>query len=282
MRLVTHKSKKAPTQPAAAPVKAAKAEEGEGKGKKEDVKKGNGHGNGNGAAKEAKEEGDKKPSGNDESDWTAEQDAKLLELKTANPQMAWVEVSKEVGRPVDECKNRLREIKKSGNKPEGGQPQHDKGGHDNKQEQVKNGNQDHGKNNGRQGNKHDNHGKKDSDHGKKDEHHGKNEDHGKGKAKQHQHDAVKRGDGHAGKKTKVHKELSSKSSSTSSDTSSSFSDAKYKWLYEDANFSPDELKLIGSLLYKDKKQSWLRLASGFYNVTGRRVHPDDLREKFSR
>lgn len=31
---------------------------------------------------------------------------------------------------------------------------------------------------------------------------------------------------------------------------------------------------------RDQSQTWLRIASAFFDRTGRRVHPEEIREKF--
>ncbi|KAK3113514.1 hypothetical protein LTR53_009120 [Teratosphaeriaceae sp. CCFEE 6253] len=51
-------------------------------------------------------------------------------------------------------------------------------------------------------------------------------------------------------------------------------------LQEDSLFSFGELQCLSELIMKDQNQTWLRIAGSFYDRTGRRVHPDDIREKF--
>ncbi|KAK5739080.1 hypothetical protein LTR17_005600 [Elasticomyces elasticus] len=51
-------------------------------------------------------------------------------------------------------------------------------------------------------------------------------------------------------------------------------------LQEDSLFSFGELQCLSELIMRDQNQTWLRIAATFYDKTGRRVHPDDIREKF--
>ena len=51
-------------------------------------------------------------------------------------------------------------------------------------------------------------------------------------------------------------------------------------LQEDDVFSFAELQCLSELMLRDERHRWMRLASAFYDKTGRRVHPDDIREKF--
>jgi hypothetical protein len=51
-------------------------------------------------------------------------------------------------------------------------------------------------------------------------------------------------------------------------------------LQEDDIFSFGELQCLSELIAKDLNQGWQRVAAKFFDLTGRRVHPDDVREKF--
>lgn len=57
----------------------------------------------------------------------------------------------------------------------------------------------------------------------------------------------------------------------------------HEWmtLQEDDFFSFGELQCLSELMLRDERQRWLRVASAFYDKTGRRVHPEDIREKFA-
>nr|WCL15699.1 MYB transcription factor 20 [Cladosporium cladosporioides] len=51
-------------------------------------------------------------------------------------------------------------------------------------------------------------------------------------------------------------------------------------LQEDDIFSFGELQCLSELIARDMNQGWQRVAAKFFDLTGRRVHPDDVREKF--
>lgn len=59
-----------------------------------------------------------------------------------------------------------------------------------------------------------------------------------------------------------------------------FTMKQWMTLDEDAIFSFGELQLLSELIMRDNNQTWLRVAGRFYDKTGRRVHPEDIREKF--
>ena len=59
-----------------------------------------------------------------------------------------------------------------------------------------------------------------------------------------------------------------------------FTKGEWTTLMEDDMFSFGELQCISELLMQDERHRWLRVASRFTDKTGRRVHPDDIREKF--
>ncbi|UJO10963.1 uncharacterized protein CLAFUR5_02131 [Fulvia fulva] len=87
-------------------------------------------------------------------------------------------------------------------------------------------------------------------------------------------------------KSKEHKHPSKAGSAVSRrSTRSHRSEAKFtmrEWmtLQEDEIFSFGELQLLTELINKEPGRSWLSVASAFHDKTGRRVHPEDIREKF--
>lgn len=70
------------------------------------------------------------------------------------------------------------------------------------------------------------------------------------------------------------------SKAASNDGEARFTMNEWMTLQEDDLFSFGELQCLSELIAKDSGQSWLRIASAFYDTTGRRVHPDDIRDKF--
>lgn len=87
------------------------------------------------------------------------------------------------------------------------------------------------------------------------------------------------------KKASSAKAASVKAASVVSKARSHRSEARFtmgEWmsLQEDELFTFQELQLLSHIIMRDPSQSWLRVASSFHDKTGRRVHPDDIREKF--
>ncbi|KAK5168347.1 uncharacterized protein LTR77_006917 [Saxophila tyrrhenica] len=87
----------------------------------------------------------------------------------------------------------------------------------------------------------------------------------------------KKGDKKAGgdQKPSVSKAPSSKAGSDAR-----FTKGEWTTLMEDDMFSFGELQCISELLVQDERHRWLRVASRFADKTGRKVHPDDIRDKF--
>ncbi|KAF2484321.1 hypothetical protein BDY17DRAFT_295406 [Neohortaea acidophila] len=59
-----------------------------------------------------------------------------------------------------------------------------------------------------------------------------------------------------------------------------FTMGEWMTLQEDDLFSFGELQCLSELIMRDEQLRWLRIASAFGDKTGRRVHPEDIREKF--
>ncbi|KAK4507746.1 hypothetical protein PRZ48_001481 [Zasmidium cellare] len=59
-----------------------------------------------------------------------------------------------------------------------------------------------------------------------------------------------------------------------------FTMEEWRILQEDEMFTFGELQLLSDIIMKDRSQSWLAIASRFLDKTGRRVHPDDIKDKF--
>ncbi|TKA80153.1 hypothetical protein B0A49_00759 [Cryomyces minteri] len=59
-----------------------------------------------------------------------------------------------------------------------------------------------------------------------------------------------------------------------------FSLEEWKVLNEDDVFSFKELQLLAAIMFKDVDEQCMRVASRFFDKTGRRIHPHDVREKF--
>lgn len=61
-----------------------------------------------------------------------------------------------------------------------------------------------------------------------------------------------------------------------------FTLSEWLTLQSDNLFTISELQFLSELIMRDQNQTWLRIASLFYDKTGRKVHPEDIREKFER
>ncbi|KAI7228103.1 hypothetical protein KC330_g8078 [Hortaea werneckii] len=61
-----------------------------------------------------------------------------------------------------------------------------------------------------------------------------------------------------------------------------FSLSEWLTLQSDSLFTISELQFLSEIIMRDQNQTWLRIASLFYDRTGRKVHPEDIREKFER
>lgn len=72
----------------------------------------------------------------------------------------------------------------------------------------------------------------------------------------------------------------SKAPSRTSSRDLRFTGDEWKNLQEDDLFSFGELQCLTELIMRDERQRWLRIASAFADRTGRRVHSEDIREKF--
>lgn len=72
-----------------------------------------------------------------------------------------------------------------------------------------------------------------------------------------------------------------KAPSSKSRSEARFTRGEWMTLMEDDMFSFGELQCLSELLMQDERQRWLRVASRFADITGRKVHPDDIREKFA-
>lgn len=93
----------------------------------------------------------------------------------------------------------------------------------------------------------------------------------------------KSGGGNGGDKKSERKTSAKTPSKVPSKTGSGearFTMGEWMTLQEDDLFSFGELQCLSELIMRDEHQRWLRIASVFADKTGRRVHPDDIREKF--
>ena len=174
----------------------------------------------------------------EESDFTPEQDAKLLEMK-ANGKSTWKEIATELSRAPSDLKKRFKELKANGNAGTG----------------------DAGGDNGGPGG-------------------------GNGETKEGED--ANRNEGQEGSKNKKNKGWKGRNDNKQAygdgsgeiDISPTFTLPQLKELTADDMFGVEELEILSWLVKKEKENGWFRIASGFYDRTGRRVHERDIQERF--
>ena len=177
--------------------------------------------------------------------FTAGQDAKLREMKAEGK--TWKDIHAEIPEHgLSALKARFKDINKDGNDNAGAEAK--------KLEGTK---KDGG------GKKGDNEKKADGDGGKGEE---KKDENKKGENKQG-----------GGKKGSGEKEEPSKAGSKGS---AKFGMKDMITLQEDDMFNFEELRILAGMVVNDESNRWLRIASRFFDKTGRRVSADDIREKF--
>ncbi|KAL1586849.1 hypothetical protein WHR41_04044 [Cladosporium halotolerans] len=206
---------------------------------------------------------EKKPVADANAAWTPEEDAKLKALKGEGK--TWRQIGEEMGRGKAALQARWKEIGGAGGNA---------GGND-------------------QGKKNDGGAKGGSEQGKKDE--GGMDGEGKkpegkqeGQGKQGKKGKGGKGEGGKGeggnqgveakKEQSVAKDESLKAADANQETRFTMGD--WLVLQEDDLFSFGELQCLSELIAKDCDQSWQRISANFFNLTGRRIHPNDVREKF--
>lgn len=179
----------------------------------------------------------------------AEEDEKLKALKGENT--PWKQIAEEMQRAQHVLKNRWKEIGKQGGNNQG----------------------------------------KKEDGGKKGNNNGNNKQQGGGKGQQDNNQNQNMGgkrdknndNKNANQNNKQEKKAASKVGDKTQDTSNNdtrFTMADWLTVQEDDMFSFGELRCLGALIATDPQMQWRRVAAKFFDLTGRRVHPDDVRDKF--
>lgn len=179
--------------------------------------------------------------------FTAEEDEKLKTMKGEGN--SWKEIAGEMGRAVHLLKNRWKEIGNQG----GGNEQGKK--------------ESGGEKGGKQG-------QKGGDNNKQQGGGGKNKNKNDGKDKKDDKNANQKDS-----KTNAAPKSTVKADANNNDDTL-FTMDQWLTVQEDDLFSFGELKCLGELIVKDSRQNYQRVAARFFDLTGRRVHPDDVRDKF--
>jgi hypothetical protein len=247
------------------------------------------------APKEGSKKGDEakvEQKGNDVA-WTPEEDEKLKAMKAENK--SWKIIAEEMGRAQHVLKARFKEIGGAAGNDQGKKNADGKGQND-KEKQG-------GGGQGKQGRK----GKKGGDHqqnNQKDDKNNTNEKSNRDKKEEPSTKPSSKKEEESNKPTSkpasinkptskpasakpASKPASAKPASISNSANAAANETRFTmtdWLtlQEDDMFSFGELQCLSELIGKDLSQSWQRVAAKFFDLTGRRIHPDDVRDKFER
>ena len=198
----------------------------------------------------------------EDSPWTEAQDKTITEMKTAG--RTWADIGKEVGRAKHEVSARWKEINPDKGKNEDAGKK-DNGGGGKQGEQVK----------GNKGNNGQGQGKRNKGGGSNNQNNNQNNNNQKKKNDNNNKQ-------NNNKKEDKSKNQNDKPASNNGNTTNEARFTMNDWLtlQEDDVFSFGELQCLSELIAKDLNQGWQRVAAKFFDLTGRRVHPDDVREKF--
>ncbi|KAI7299138.1 hypothetical protein KC315_g17751 [Hortaea werneckii] len=214
--------------------------------------------------------GEKKGADGNKASESAEEDAKLKELKDANT--SWKDIAEQMNRQPQELKTRWGQIKPSVNEQK---PQQ----------------QGEGNAKGKQNQQPNQQGKKG----------------GKPQTKEQEEAAAKKREERQKKREEASKPISLapapapsikpapvpsdpknpttgsvKAVAATGGDETRFTLSEWLTLQSDSLFTISELQFLSELIMRDQNQTWLRIASLFYDKTGRKVHPEDIREKFER
>jgi len=186
--------------------------------------------------------------------WTPEEDEKLKAAKAINK--SWRIIAEEMGRAQHSLKARFKEINDTTGNDEA------KKDSDGKNDKEKQGG---GNGNGGQGKQ----GKKGKKGGDNQQNNNQNKEPDKKSASKKEEP-----------KKPASNKPASKSGSVNNNFETRFTMTDWLTLQEDDMFSFGELQCLSELIGKDLSQSWQRVAAKFFDLTGRRIHPDDVRDKF--
>jgi hypothetical protein len=247
-----------------------------------------------GAPKDGSKKGDEakaEPKGNDVA-WTPEEDEKLKAMKAANK--SWKIIAEEMGRAQHVLKSRFKEIGGAASNDQGTKNADGKGQND-KEKQGGGGGQGKQGKKGKKGddaqqNNQNNHQKKNDD---KNDNKNTNEKSNQDKKESEMKPSSSKKEEEESKPTSkpasaqkpASNPPSNKPASVSNNSANNetrFTMTDWLTLQEDDMFSFGELQCLSELIGKDLSQSWQRVAARFFDLTGRRIHPDNVRDKFER
>jgi hypothetical protein len=212
--------------------------------------------------------------------WTAEQDKTLKTMKEDGK--TWVQIATETGKAKHECQARWKEIRPAegeaqGKKDDGGKKESGGGGGNGGQQGQQNKGGD-GQGQGKKGKK----GKGGDNHqnNHQNQNNNQHDNHKKKEKKENKNHNNQQNNKPASVKPSKPASAPPAHPTANTNNEARFTMTDWLTLQEDDIFSFGELQCLSELIAKDMNQGWQRVAAKFYDLTGRRVHPDDVREKF--
>ncbi|KAI7022728.1 hypothetical protein KC355_g1974, partial [Hortaea werneckii] len=204
---------------------------------------------------------------------SAEEDAKLKELKDANT--SWKDIAEQMNRQTQELKTRWGQIKPTVNEQKP-QQQQGKGNAKGKQNQQPN-------QQGKKGGKPQAKEQEEAAAKKREERQKKREEASKPiSLAPAPAPAPDNAQNPTTDSTKPATNLPTNAATAGAGDETRFTLSEWLTLQSDSLFTISELQFLSELIMRDQNQTWLRIASLFYDRTGRKVHPEDIREKFER
>jgi hypothetical protein len=243
----------------------------------------------------AKSAEEAKKGGGDDSEelkWTEEQDKTIIAMKAEGK--TWAQIGQEVGgRTKAEVSARFKEInpdkgktedageKENGGGDAGGNNQGEQTKEKNKGGKEQSNSHGQGKKNqkGNNQNKNNNQQKNANKQNNNKQNNNKNQNNQQNNNKKDDKDKNQNANSNQNKHTSKPASKHSNSQPTKNGEAR-FTMNDWLTLHEDDIFSFGELQCLSELIAKDMNQGWQRVAAKFFDLTGRRVHPDDVREKF--
>ncbi|KAI7348707.1 hypothetical protein KC320_g6492 [Hortaea werneckii] len=213
------------------------------------------------------------------SEFSAEEDAKLKELKDTDT--PWKVIAEQMNRPVQELKTRWGQIKPNVNEQKP-QQQQGKGNGKGKQNQQNN-------RQGKQGGKPQTKEQEEAAAKKREERQKRKEEASKPiSLAPAPAPSTKPASGPSNPRNLTNEpinpnpNLPTTTAAADERDETRFTLSEWLTLQSDSLFTLSELQFLSEIIMRDQNQTWLRIASVFYDRTGRKVHPEDIREKFER
>ena len=215
----------------------------------------------------------------DDASWTAEQDKTLKTMKEDGK--SWAQIVQEVGRPKHQCQARWKEINPAQGKKEDAGKKDNGGGGSKQGEQVKENKGGKGQGQGKKEKKGGGNKQNNNENIQQNKNNNQQKNNDQNNSKKDNKDKCQKGDQNKNNDKHSAKHSSKQpANNTNTTVEARFTMNDWLTLQEDDIFSFGELQCLSELIAKDVNQGWHRVAARFFDLTGRRVHPDDVREKF--